>query len=68
MEEKYGQLGEGVIEVHHLNPIHLFDDMHPVDYKTDLIPLCPNCHTIIHKLADPGDLEGLKKIVEENKQ
>ena len=68
MNEKYGQIGEGVIEVHHLNPIHLFDDTHPVDYKTDLIPLCPNCHTIIHKLANPGDLDGLKIIVEKNKQ
>lgn len=63
MAGKYGVLGEGVIEVHHLNPIHLFDDTHPVDYLTDLIPLCPNCHTMIHKLEDPGDIEGLRKII-----
>lgn len=63
MADKYGVLGEGVIEVHHLNPIHLFDDTHPVDYLTDLIPLCPNCHTMIHKLEDPGDIEGLRKII-----
>lgn len=63
MADKYGVLGEGVIEVHHLNPIHLFDDTHPVDYLTDLIPLCPNCHTMIHKLADPGDIEGLRNMI-----
>ena len=58
--------GDGVIEVHHLNPIHLFSDTHTVNYKEDLVALCPNCHTIIHKLEDPGDLDGLKQLIEEN--
>jgi len=65
MSKKYGPLGKDVIEVHHLKPIHEYDDSHPVDYKTDLIPLCPNCHTMIHKLEDPGDLEGLKLIIKD---
>lgn len=65
MSDKYGELGKGVIEVHHLNPIHLFDDTHKVDYLTDLIPLCPNCHTMIHKLDDPGDIEGLKLLLKD---
>lgn len=68
MFEMYGELGEGVIEVHHLNPIHLFDDTHVVDYLTDLIPLCPNCHTMIHKLEDPGDIESLKKLIAESQK
>lgn len=67
MNEKYGKLGDGVIEVHHLNPIHLFSDTHNVDYKEDLVALCPNCHTMIHKLEDPSDLAGLKQLIEENK-
>ena len=66
MKEKYGELGEGVIEVHHLNPISLFDDTHEVDYKKDLIALCPNCHTMIHKLEDPGDIDGLRTLIKEN--
>lgn len=66
MAEKYGKIGDGVIEVHHLNPIHLFSDTHTVNYKEDLVALCPNCHTIIHKLEDPGDLDGLKQLIEEN--
>lgn len=68
MSEKYGEIGDGFIEVHHLNPIHLFDDAHEVNYLTDLIPLCPNCHAMIHKFADPGDLEGLKRLIEENRK
>ena len=66
MSEKYGDIGDGFIEVHHLNPIHLFSKAHEVDFKTDLIPLCPNCHSMIHKLEDPGDLEGLRMIISEH--
>ena len=67
MSEKYGAIADGFIEVHHLNPIHLFDDAHVVDPITDLIPLCPNCHAMIHKLEDPSDIEGLKQLIEDNK-
>ena len=66
MSDKYGEIGKGFIEVHHLNPIHLFDDTHLVDYSTDLIPLCPNCHAMIHKLENPGDLDGLRRILIQN--
>lgn len=65
MKDIYGEIGENFIEVHHLNPIHLFDDLHVVDYKEDLIPLCPNCHAMIHKLADPGDIRTLRNIIQE---
>ncbi len=68
MSDKYGHLADGVIEVHHLVPIHLYDEAHPINPLTDLIPLCPNCHTMIHKLEDPGDIEGLKRLIEENRQ
>lgn len=66
MKDVYGEIGENFIEVHHLNPIHLFDDQHVVDYKEDLIPLCPNCHAMIHKLENPGDIETLRNLIKEN--
>lgn len=68
MSSTYGELGEGFIEVHHRKPIHLFDESHIVDPVDDLIPLCPNCHSMIHKLKDVGDLDTLKKIIQENKR
>ena len=67
MSDKYGPLAGGVIEVHHLIPIHLFDEAHQIDPLVDLIPLCPNCHTMIHKLEDPSDIEGLKRLIQENR-
>ena len=63
MEEIYGEIGKGFIEVHHLIPIHLFDDSHDIHPINDLITLCPNCHAMIHKLEDPGDISTLKELI-----
>ncbi len=59
----YGEIGEGYIEVHHLNPISQIEGVHAVDPKTDLVPLCANCHAMIHRLMSAEkkngvDLEG----------
>lgn len=47
-EAAYGQLGEGFIEVHHLKPISE-SGMVAVDARTDLVVLCSNCHSMIHR-------------------
>ncbi len=59
----YGEIGEGYIEVHHLSPISQIEGVHAVDPKTDLVPLCANCHAMIHRLMSAEkkngvDLEG----------
>ena len=36
------------IEVHHRFPFSHTDGAHPVDAITDLVPLCANCHRMIH--------------------
>lgn len=48
-EEKYGQLGAGYIEIHHLIPHASIKGEREVDPKKDLIPVCSNCHRMIHK-------------------
>lgn len=48
--DMYGAIGEGYIEVHHLSPISQIEGVHKVDPKTDLVPLCANCHAMIHRL------------------
>ena len=48
--ERYGEIGEGYIEVHHLSPISQTEWSHTVDPTTDLVPLCANCHAMIHRL------------------
>lgn len=49
-KEKYGDLGVDFIEVHHLYPISQTEGEHEVDPGKDLVPLCANCHSMIHRL------------------
>ena len=53
------------IEVHHRFPFAHTDGEHPVDAITDLVPLCANCHRMIHHgMGGRGkcmSLEDLKK-------
>ncbi|SDE77650.1 5-methylcytosine-specific restriction enzyme A [Mucilaginibacter pineti] len=66
-EKKYGVLGRKFIEAHHLKPIHkLLGEKIELDAKKDFTVLCSNCHSMIHKLDDPSDIEALKKILQNN--
>ena len=57
-EEAYGELGKNFIEIHHIVPLSKIKKKHKVNPKKDLIPLCANCHAMIHRLKDP-DYEDL---------
>ena len=46
--ERYGEIGRGFIHVHHVNPLSQTGEQ-IVDPKTDLVPVCPNCHSMIHR-------------------
>jgi 5-methylcytosine-specific restriction protein A len=61
--EVYGDVGAGVIEVHHLIPVHLMEQARVVDPRTELVPLCSNCHTIVHKKDPPFTLSQLQFFV-----
>src|SRR5574344_2729347 len=64
-EKWYGKAGKNYIEVHHMNPIANTDGEHALDPKDGLIPLCSNCHSMIHRGSDtdqPLTLEELKQI------
>ncbi|MBQ9460372.1 MAG: HNH endonuclease [Clostridia bacterium] len=44
----YGKEFEGKIHVHHITPLGEVKQSHKVDPNTDLVPVCPNCHMILH--------------------
>jgi len=47
-EDRYGDIGKGYIEVHHIVPISTLT--HDTIVKvSDLAPVCSNCHSIIHR-------------------
>ena len=57
-EQVYGELGKDYIEVHHLHPVSQGE--RKVDPIKDLIPLCSNCHSMIHRQEDVSDWRGLR--------
>jgi 5-methylcytosine-specific restriction enzyme A len=48
-ESIYGELGKDYIHIHHIIPIHNIGKEYKIDYKNDLIPVCANCHSMIHR-------------------
>lgn len=50
--EVYGEVGKGFIHVHHIIPISEINQEYKIDYKNDLIPVCPNCHAMLHRKFD----------------
>lgn len=48
----YGVVAEGFIHVHHIIPLSAIGEEYRVDPIKDLMPLCPNCHAVVH-LSDP---------------
>lgn len=51
-ERAYGEHARGFIHVHHVVPLSTFDGEKAVDPKTDLVPLCANCHAVVHLKQD----------------
>ena len=51
--EKYGGIGEKFIHVHHIIPVSEIGENYLVDPIKDLIPVCPNCHAMIHTTRPP---------------
>jgi 5-methylcytosine-specific restriction protein A len=61
----YGEAGS-IIEVHHLEPLANLSAPRTYDPRTDLVPLCPNCHRAVHtRRPIPYALEELQSFMEE---
>jgi predicted HNH restriction endonuclease len=63
-EQKYGDLGRGFIEVHHVKPVSSLENKVAVNPRSDMIALCSNCHSIVHRRKpEPISLQALKGIL-----
>ena len=62
----YGEIGEGFIHIHHIVPINEIGKNYKIDYEKDLIPVCPNCHSMLHRKLNGKEptIEELKLIME----
>ena len=62
-EERYGEAARGFIHVHHTRPLSRMRASNRVDPKRDLVPVCPNCHAVLHLQDPPYDIEQLKVMI-----
>jgi 5-methylcytosine-specific restriction protein A len=64
-DERYGDVGKGFIEAHHLRPISSLEEGAAVSYDVaaDFAVLCSNCHRMIHRTLDPSDLDAFRSSI-----
>jgi predicted HNH restriction endonuclease len=61
----YGAQFHGLITVHHLKPLSLTRARYKVDPVKDLIPLCANCHLLVHQCSPPYTVQELRALLAE---
>lgn len=59
-EAVYGDIGKDFIHVHHLREISSIGKAYYVDPINDLVPVCPNCHAMLHTQTPALTIEALK--------
>ncbi|TQR14049.1 hypothetical protein FG382_09595 [Psychrobacillus lasiicapitis] len=63
-EEKYGHWGKDFIEIHHINPLNTLEEEVEINPVTDLVPLCSNCHRMVHRKKDEVlSIERLRELI-----
>lgn len=65
-EKVYGEIGKGFLEVHHKRPISKYDEEHVIP-QSELVGLCSNCHSMVHRNGSLIDVDVLKDLYEQNK-
>jgi len=62
--KRYGAIGKAFIHVHHIVPVASNrGQQYQVDPIADLVPVCPNCHAMLHKKSPPFTVGELKRIM-----
>ena len=56
----YEEAFAGKIEVHHIKPISEIGEEYLVDPVRDLVPVCPNCHRMLH--SKPGGVFSIEEL------
>lgn len=65
-EDSYGELGRDYIHVHHVVPVSKLGADYQINPVTDLAPVCPNCHAMLHRREPPLDIDELQKLLRIN--
>ena len=63
MTDRYGSIAETLIHVHHIERLADTGER-IIDPITDLVPLCPNCHAVVHLKNPPITLTELQTMIQ----
>jgi hypothetical protein len=61
---KYGAEAEGYIHVHHIRPLSEIGGEYVVDPVADLLPVCPNCHAMLHLGGKCRTIEEVRRLLQ----
>lgn len=64
-EDFYGEIGRGFIHAHHELPIS--KGQRSTSVEKDLVPICPNCHAMIHRNRQALTIAELKARIQNRK-
>lgn len=62
LRDNYSGLSEEFIHVHHLNPVSAAG-VHRPDPVKELVPLCPNCHSVAHVRNPPYTIQEIRNML-----
>ena len=63
--QRYGELGKDFIEAHHIKPVSEMQDGEETSIN-DIVMLCSNCHSMVHRKKPWLTREELKSILKNN--
>ena len=67
-EKTYGGIGREFIEVHHRTEVSSYGGKnHNIDPIKDLIPVCSNCHSMLHRTRPAMSIADLSSLVKKRK-
>lgn len=61
----YGKVAEGYIQIHHLRPLSETTGEHAVVPVEDLLPVCPNCHAVLHLRKPAYSVEEVRALLQQ---
>ena len=62
-EKVYGEIGHRFIHVHHIVPVSQLGAGYVIDPMNDLIPVCPNCHAMLHRKNPPYSPDEIREVL-----
>lgn len=65
-EKTYGEIGKGFIHVHHIHQLADKGYEHKVNPVEDLVPVCPNCHAMIHAKRPAYTIDEMRNLIIQN--